>query len=375
MHLGNLTYHKSSHKIIISFVIISALIMLFVFYTSFSSAKIVLKLRREDVNINFNVGLNKNNPLATPINGRIVSKEITGSDELGEIKIKKIDDYAKGKVIVHNKLAKNLTLVAGSQLKPVDSDIIFKTKGPLILKPKSQIETEIISTVKGKIGELGLTKFTFIKLWSGWTELVYAESKKNFSNGEKEGQIVSEEDLNNLSEKLAASLFEQGLNELEDEVKDNEEIWDQFFKKEIISFKTSAGVSQEAKELQAEMKLKLTGVLLNKEMLKNLAEAKIKNQIIDDQELENLDEGNLTAEIIEIDPKKNEAEFKINSTALLKPVVIDEIKNKEKIFGLNQDEVKTYYKKYQEEIENVEVYFSPFWQKSVPSGNVEIIVE
>lgn len=375
MNLGRISPSKSPYKIFFVFIIISFLVIVFVFYTSFSKAKIVLKLRQEKIETSFDIAVGKEKANATLISGRFIEKEINGSDELSDIKIKKVDDFASGKVIVYNKLAKNLTLVAGSQLKPANSDLIFKTTGPLILKPQSKVEMTVLATQKGIASNLKPTKFSFIKLWSGWNNLVYAESKKDFTGGEKEGKIVSEDDINNLRAKLSNDLFSKSLSDLKNDLKDNEEIWDQVFKKETVSFKTSAEINQETEKIKADLKLKITGILLNKEMLKNLAIARLKGQIIGEKEFADFNEEDFKAEILEIDAKKNQAIFKIFCSAFLKPVLVKEALDKEKIIGLNNDEVKTYYRKFQEDIENVDVYFSPFWQKSVPGGNVEIVTE
>lgn len=374
MNLGKIGPSRSPYKIIFVFGIISFLVLVFVFYTSFSKAKITLELRKEKIDTTFEIAVGKEKINATSVSGRFVEKEIQGSDELNDIKSKKVDDFASGKVTVYNKQNKALTLVASSQLKPENSDIIFKTTGPLILKPKDQVEMKVVATQKGIAGNLKPTKFTFVKLWSGWKGLVYAENKEEFTGGEKTGKIVSKEDINNLQTKIVDDLFTKYIADIKNEQKDNEEFWDQLFKKEIASFKTSVDANESADKLKADLKLKITGVLLNKEMLENLVIAKLKGQIIGEKEFAELDENNLKAEIIELNPQKNQAIFKISCSAFLKPVLPKEALDKEKITGFNYDEIKTYYKKYQEDIENVDFYFSPFWQKTVPSGNVEIIV-
>ncbi|MFA6296037.1 MAG: hypothetical protein WC663_01670 [Patescibacteria group bacterium] len=375
MNLGRIGPSRSPYKAIFIFGIISFLILIFVFYTSFSKAKIILNLRKEKIETNFEIAVGKDKINATSVSGRFIEKEISGSDETSEIKSKTVDDFATGKVTIYNKQTKSLTLLASSQLKPVDSDIIFKTTGPLVLKPNDKVEMKIVATQKGVAGNLAPTKFNFVKLWDGWKNLVYAENKQEFTGGEKTGKIVSEEDLNNLRVKISDSLFAKFLDDTKNEQKENEELWDQLFKKEISSFKSSVDANTEADSLKADLKLKITGVILNKEMLENLAIAKLKDQIIGEKEFSELDDENFKAEIIEIDPKKNQAVFKIYCSAFLKPVLAKEALDKEKITGFNNDEVKTYYNKYKEDIETVEVYFSPFWQKTVPSGNTEITVK
>ncbi len=377
MNLGKVGPSRSPYKIIFVFGIISFLVLVFVFYTSFSKAKITLNLRKEKIDTTFEIAVGKDKINATSVSGRFVEKEVAGSDEITDIKEKKVDDFASGKVTVFNKQNKALTLVASSQLKPENSEIIFKTTGPLILKPKGKVEMKIVAGQKGVAGNLTPTKFTFVKLWPGWKDLVYAENKEEFTGGEKTGRIVSEEDINNLRTKIVDDLFAKFFVDIKNEEKDNEELWDQLFKKEISGFKTSADASEEADKLKADLKLKITGVLLNREMLENLAIAKLKGQIIGEKEFAKLDDDNFKAEIIEMNPQKNQAIFKISCSAFLKPILAKEALDKEKITGLNYDEIKTYYKKYQEDIESVDVFFSPFWQKTVPggNGNVEIVEE
>lgn len=376
MYLGKVAPTKSPYKIIMLFIVMTFLVAIFVFYTSFSKAKIVIKPNFEKISTSFFVTVGKGSNDSTSINGRFVQREIEGSDELNDILTKKIDDFARGKVVVHNKLKKNLTLVANSQLKPKDSNIIFKTDKALILPAGAKVQVGITASKKGVDGNIAPMKFNFVKLWSGWSNLVYAQSKETMSGGEKEGQIVSEKEINNLKEKLTNDLFEKGIEKLKGELKDNEDIWEKIVKKEEVFFKPSVLAGQEAEQLKADLKLKLITVLFNKEMLKNLAEAKLKGKVIDGKDFIGLDEESFNAEILEMDSKKKKAKFKIFLDGKVQPVFSDDVLDKEKIIGLNEEELKKYYKKYRREIDDVEIYFSPFWQKSVPSAkdHVDIVI-
>ncbi len=374
MYLGKIAPTKSPYKIIIIFAIITFLVVAFVFYTSFSRAKIVIKPNMEKISTSFFITVGKESKDSTSINGKFVQKEIEGSDELSNISAKTVDDYAHGKVTVHNKLKRNLTLVANSQLKPVNSDMIFKTDKSLILPAGAKVQIGITASKKGTGGNIEPTKFTFVKLWPGWSNLVYAESKAAMTGGEKEGQIVSEEEINSLKEKLSDNLFANGVEELKGELSDNEDVWEKAIRREEVSFKPSVQSGQEAEKLKVDLKLKLTAILFNKEMLKSLAEAKLKGKVIDGKEFTSLDEESFNAEILEMDYKKKHAKFKIFLEGNVQPQFSDDILNKEKIIGLNEEELKKYYQKFRREIDDVEVSFSPFWQSSVPGtkDHVEI---
>lgn len=368
---------KSYKGIFIFFILLTFGLIGFVIYTSFSQAIITIYPKQEKIDINFDAKIRKNeDSLANILKGKVLQVFESDEEKIIDIPKKETGNRAEGKVTLYNNSKEPLGIVGRTQLESKSTGIIFRTREMASLPAGGKVEADAQSDLEGTKGEIGPDKFTLVKLSPEWQKLVYGESKNKFAIKKRMAAIVTQELINQEKNKLIKKLGQHGLNKMESQLESGEKIPEKSKKNEIIEEKISVAPETETKEFTIYIKIKMTAIAFDENQLYKMAEEKLKKKATENKEYLGTNATNTKYEIASYNLNQNIADLKVYADANIgSKIKVEEI-DKEKLLGRNKGELEAYLAN-DPRIDRVEVLFSPFWTKRVPTlkDHIEIIIK
>ena len=379
MYVGRIETGKSYKKIIFLFAIISLLLIGFVFYASFSKADIKITPKKEVINTEYEVSIKPNEDLDLTqlqnIQGRMIQTEAEETQKITDIGLKTIDDRAQGTITIYNNLDHSQPLLPHSQMLS-DSGILFRTDARVAVPAHGKVEVGITADQPGAQGNIEPTHFTVVKIWQNWQSSFYGETKTATTGGTKEVKVATQEVIDQAQNQVVDSLYQKGLENLRTQLKPKEEVNEKAIKREILVNEASVKPDTPTEEFEMKVKLKLVAIIFDEQTLIDLGVARIKKKISASKEFTGYDAEQTTFEVTEYNPEEGSAKVKVNLVGSTISKLGNQVFDKEQLAGRDQEEVEKYYGAM-DDIEKIEVSFSPFWVNSVPSlkDHIEITVE
>lgn len=378
MYLGKIDNSRGSYwKYIIIFAVISLILVGGVSYAVFSKAEIKLIPQREQIEVDFGVTVSEGADLASGdgVSGRIVSEELEATKLIADVPTKGVEQQAKGKVIIHNNRDEGQPLLPKTQLATKDG-IIFRTDSRADVPAKGKAEVGVTADQPGKMGNIEPQRLEIVKIWDQWKDLIYAENKEPMSGGYREAKIVDAAELERGKNLLTADLKGEGIDKLKAKLKSGEAIFEDGVQVEVLKYEPKIQENAEASQYQADIKIKISAVILAEDILREVATLKLKERVAEGMEFGGIDEATFSYQLKSINEAEKSARVKVYLTGWMIPMIPDEAHDKKSLTGRNKEEVADFYERIPE-IDSVEVTFSPFYVTSVPGNDeqVEIILE
>ena len=379
MYVGRIETGKSYKKIIFFFALISIALVGFVLYASFSKAEIKITPQKETLNTEYEVRIEPNTDLDLTqlqnIQGRMIQTELEETQKITDIGLKTIDTKAKGTATIVNRLDHSQSLVPHTQLLS-DSGVLFRTDARVVAPAGGRVEVGIYADQPGAQGNIEPTHFTIVKIWQNWQSSFYGETKGATTGGTQELKVATQEVIDNAQNKVASDLYQKGLENLRGQLNSPEEINEKAIKKEILVNEASVKPDAPTEEFEMKVKLKLVAIIFDEQTLIDLGVARIKKKISESKEFTKYDANQTTYDVVEYNPEEGWAKVKVSLVGETVAKLGNQVFDKEQLAGRNKEEVGKYYA-VMDDIEKVDVSFSPFWVKSVPSlkDHIEITVE
>lgn len=361
-------------RIAVTFIILTAFLFVFILYLSFSKASIIIETDHEIVSLDFSVNIEKEPSSEGAIQGEVASVIIQGEFEeetTGTVEEK--EGVARGVVTILNKTSNNQVLIKTTRLLTSD-DKLFRLDEEVTVPAGGKVEARIYANEAGEDGVVGPALFTIPGLWEGLQDKIYAESVESTSISAEEIKVVSQEDLNRVSNKLRNQLLEQGKEELELTILGD---WSgQEFTSEIIEEEFDVETGEQAESLNLYMELRIVGILYDKDELRNIAKNKLEESISSDVELTKIDYEKMRVDITRYDLSVENAGLKIfiNGDTVLKSS--SQIFDKNRLVGMDKQTVIDYFKDF-DSIKSVTIELKPFWLKRIPElrDHIEIRIK
>lgn len=382
MYIGKIDTGKSYKKVIVGFILISAVLIAIVFYASVSHALIVIHPVEEKISTDFEIGIKRElTAEATPVpsqnlQGKIITVEKEGEKKIASLPEKEVDEQPKGKVAIYNKRSESQPLLANSQLRAESNGKIYRTDEAVNVPAGGQVEVGITSVDKGKGAETEPTKFTFIKLWEGLADTVYAENKEAITGGTANRHVATAEFMDKQKEDLSKDLYLEARNEIITALAEGEKLQDSAIKTEILESKTSVEPDSATDSFTVNMRIKATAVLFNEQDLFNIANQKLNDKVSGGKVLAYALDNSFRYEILSINEEEGTATLKVHLEGIATPKISSDIFNKDKLLGRTPEETKKYFQQFPE-IQSIDISLSPFWVNSIPAlkDHIEITVE
>ena len=378
-NLGTYDSGVSFRKFIFVFLLVSVVVGAGVFYSALSRATIkiipksTVKEITADVMVDGNLSFHDLGKDILP--GEIKTREAEGTEKNIEVANKKIDEFARGKVIIRNNTSYPQGIRQGAGLHPVGAppEVNFITVSRLMLPPKTSREAEIIATVKGAKGNLPPGKFELLNLDTKYMrENLYAESKEKTDGGIREARIITQEDLDRADAELSKKMFRKTIEEMNKNLEEGKVIKGESSHFTIIDRKATAPAGTEAESFEVSLKIEVKGVTINETDLKAIAEKKIQSLGEANEEFVRYEPDSFSYSLSELDLLNKKALLKVKLKGVFNTKLSSKVFNKESITGYNQKALEEHFSHYNN-ISGIEVNFWPPFRKTVP--NVESRVE
>lgn len=218
-----------------------------------------------------------------------------------------------------------------------------------------------------------LDKMTIPGLWPQLQDMIFAKSPDGFKQESRPGYNVSKENIDTAQNNLIAEAKKQGLEKINELLTADLKIDENrlFIKQEILS---SSAVGDNSPEAKIKEKVKVSALVFATSDLYKLAENKFTSQLASDQSVVEFLTDKYSYKISEIDVEKNTAILEVNLDAKIKSSSHPWLIDKEKLVGLNAEQIKEYLQG-EFSINEAEVEFFPFWVKTAPKLKDHIIIE
>ncbi len=375
---------KNKKKIFMAVGIICFVVLGFVFYFTLSKAEVFIKPKRENMQFQTELNIDKNVAFTELDNNRIPGQlfqvEKEGEREFQSTQEKELREKAKGTITIYNQYSSApQTLVKTTRLISEKDKLFRMTKTVVIPGAKveegkiipSSIDIEIEAAEPGEEYNIKPSSFT-IPGFKGTAKYTgfYGTSAEQMSGGIiGKVKVVSESDIQGAKDILTVELKKEVEEELGDRIPSNLRMLEDAVLVEVLEASSSVEADKPADKFK--IKIKVTGKMLgfdendaisliNKNLEANIAE----NKVIAPNTIEisyavtdiNLEKGTakLTCEV------KEDITWEIN---------LEEIR--QELAGKNEIEIRQYLSS-RLEIENARVVFWPFWVKKIPSEKDKI---
>jgi len=369
MYLGKIKTGQSYKKVIIIFAALSVFLIAAVGYLSFAKATIEVTPKVDEAETQFTTSIQPNPNLdprkAETITGRIIDASDEGGLEVNQVSTKQIDEYASGTVTLTNTRGQAQPLLATTQLLSSEG-VLFRTVSRVVVPAGSSIQADVVSDQPGAAGNIGPSHFTIVKLFQGWQDQIYGDSSEAMTGGVREVQMVTQEDIDAAKNELSEQVYTNATENIRTKLEEGEMILEQALSKEVLEFSSSVEANTEADSFSISMKGRVTAVVFEEGQLLELAKSKLQSEISTDRELSDYRMSDLKYTVGTYDLNNGTAELEVFFKGQTVLKLSNDIFDKSQLFGLRQEEVKQYFDEFQD-IENIEVKFSPFWVTTVPA--------
>jgi len=321
--------------------------------------------------------------------------------------------HAKGKIRIFNK-SRNDKYFVPSRFATKDG-IVFRNTKPINV-PKATIkkkedgteetvfgfldvevvadERDVNGDIIGKRGNIDPTFFTMPAIPNLSPSFFWAQSFEPMSGGDATvKKFVSEEDLKSAEIQARQQMIEIGKEELrkkneernKKEGKNSAVLEDEkAFSNEVVEVKIPEWLKDKfAEEFEVFVKLKMTGLVFNKEQVVNTCKKNIRNNVHPDKKLAFVDENSFKYSIIERNMQlgrykitatiegREEYELSVEKESGLKLVH----KIKEEAMGKPVQQAENLINNF-EEISKVKIKNEPFWAFTIPTllENIEVVL-
>jgi hypothetical protein len=363
-------------KIISFFLVLTIGAIFLILHFALSKATITIFSRNEDQNKQIIIALQAENT-GSVSNDALIGKIINVDLELEASAPSNSEsipaEYAGGTVTIINNYSKDQTLVKTTRLLSTTGKI-YRIAENVNVPSKGQIKVWAEADQAGSdyVSE-PLDKMTIPGLWPQLQDQIFAQAPDGFKQESRPGYNVSKENIDTAQNNLLAEAKKQGLEKINELLTGDLKIDENrlFIKQEILS---SSAVGDNSQSAKIKEKINIYGLVFSVADLYKLAENKFTSQLASDQSILEFAPDNYSYQISEIDLEKNEAIIEVNLAAKIKTSSHPWLIDKEKLVGLNAEQIKEYLQG-EFSISEAEVKFFPFWVKTAPKLKDHIIIE
>lgn len=356
-------------KIAIGFAMFAFLLVAVILYFSFVRVTIVLIPNQERINSNviFDVHDTATDTVAgnSVISGVVQKVKTDVTDVFDATGETILGQEAVGKVVIYNSHNKNQPLVATTRLLPVsDPDKLFRISNTVNVPAGGSVEVGIYADEPGPEMAIDPTKFTIPGLWAGLQDKIYAKSSEAVVYQEKVKKYILQDDIDNGKRYLKQKLIANVKKKINSDYGEFEKV---IYKTDENSIKseTKATVNDEVDNFEMAMQADVVVVAFDSEKASKLAEQKFISSLDDNKVMLSFDSKNIIYSLNNFSLSDKTAT--INATFEGRVSLKDDsgIVDKEKIVGLNRNQLDAYLKELPD-IAGYEVKFYPPFINKIP---------
>lgn len=303
----------------------------------------------------------------------IVEEEITSSKSFENTGATSHEDFSKGSITFTNNQDQEQRLLPKTQMRHVDSGILFTTDTPVVIPPKGTLKVSVTAKEKGVKGDVPPGKFVVEKFQKSLQEAVPAQSTEVFSGGQSTDTPISQEAIDTAQRTVLEQAKQEALAKLTAKA-GGAAIRPDLLTIEIESQSVSASAGSKALRYIAQAKVKARGFVVDTHDLISLMTLALRASVASDEEFLSYDVASFSLKIAQTDWTAGQARVTTSLTGKYsKKIGLNEL-NTENLSGLSQQEIINRFTA-SPGIGAVDVSFSPFWVRSAPSKESQIDIK
>lgn len=351
------------------FVLLTAALLVAVFYFSLAKAEIRVIPLAQMSNVDFIVLIQPEANGEEVLAGQVAQTTTAGEKKFIVTKTQEVKGSVLGEVTIYNTTNNSQVLVATTRLLASDNTLL-RINRRVTVPARGEAVVEVYADQPEQFISLEPTKFTIPGLHQELQAKIYAESKSSLSAGGRQVKILTAEEIEQAKKSYSEELTAQALETLAQKtgvisiVKEQATV-------EVGEFSVNEPVGTETDDFIAKLSLKVTAVIYDQQKLTQLAQTKLLGYAPQTREIAGFTGSQLGVEVQSYDLAKQQAKLRVSyqTNVWLQPGL--GILDKSKIAGLSSAEVKQYFMQFPE-IKSVTIKLSPPWSKRLPQDQSKI---
>ena len=367
-HISNFPSFK---KIAIGFIVLAAILLIFIVYFSFAKATITLELNDEPKSFTFDMSVT---PTSTESDllGEIIAEEVEIKKDFDVKNFREEPGVATGKIKIVNEKSTSQALIKTTRFLSAEGALFRLTNG-VTVPAGGEIIADVYADEKGETFNIGPTKFTIPGLSESLQKQVYGTSDSAMTGGIKKIGVLTQTDIDTAKNEMKENLINLAKEKLQEMYKDKE-FDENLINVEIENTEISDEVGDEISGFSINAKVLVQAVIVNKDDLIEVAQEKYKEKNTSGETITSWMLDDMEYKITSVNEDKNEANLEVKMTAQVSGTFDAEKFDKSEIAGFDKTGVEYYFSQFPG-VKSVDVKFWPFWVKGAPALADRIEVE
>lgn len=275
------------------------------------------------------------------------------------------EDFARGTVTLVNKRDEVQELLPQTHLKHGATGVYFLTDSPVAIPAQGSVAMNVTAKEKGAAGNVGPGRFEIEKLPAELKADVYAESSTAFAGGVVVETPISEEELVAATQEVRVAAEQKARAQLTSQT-GGAPLRESLVATDVMEEIVSAEVGSRAQAFTVKATVRARGFLAHDNDLLSLTLLALRSQVEADKEFESYRPESFAVTIERADFDAGQARVVGTLTGVFASKIGPSALEAANLAGLSAEEVREHFRSIPE-VGEVEVSFSPFWVRSVPS--------
>lgn len=370
---------KYYYKIVIGFVALTALLVVMIVYFAFSKTDIVVHTMPVTKEITLEATLQDLDGvlLLADLEDTIGYTDFTGVDEK--------EGASTGTVTLTNETSDDQPLIETTRLlSEADNEedrVLFRTQEYVVIPAGGTVDVPVAADEEGEAGDIGPSTFEVVALDDSLKSSVYGESSAPMTGGLSTSTAVGEEDIVNAQAEVRNRIEQKALDLFRAEVKTREGMPPnaQFIESvaiiEAVDGTVDATVGETVDELSVSQKLTVAAPVINTEALMEFINSELPKQLdVDSTVTSNINPEEIQITLQNVSDNQTNAQLQLLLTVDTSLSVTSDILDKGQLVNKTRDEITQHLTSF-DEIDDVEVKFSPFWARRTGGAQDSIDIE
>lgn len=367
-NIQNKRIEKYYYKIVFGFVIMSVLLMVLIVYFAFSKTEITVYAKKQTQEITLTATL-------SDVDGVLMFSDIGDETTFTDIEqsVNQKIGKAEGTVTIFNETSDDQPLLETTRLlsegESEEDRVLFRTQEYAVIPANGSAEVSVIADEEGAVGDIPPSDFEVVALAESLKSSVYGKSTAAMSGGITETTAISETDIENAKkageEKIktqALTLFQNELKERTD-IPSNAKLIENIFIVETPIETVSAEENDVAKEIIVNQQMTVAAPVINTDAMMSFINNELPEKIDENRVVvSNIDPNSVTISIDEISENQTDAKLSLSFSVETTISENNDLVLPSTFLNSTKEEIRNALLIH-EEIEDVQIDFSPFWAR------------
>jgi hypothetical protein len=365
--LGETRIEQYYYKIVFAFVALTAAMVVMIVYFAFAKTDITVYAQPTTTDIVLEATLQD-------LDGVLMIADLEDTVEYDDFTgVEEESGFSTGTVTMTNETTEDQPLVSTTRLLSAsdneDERILFRTQEYVVVPAQGSIDVTVIADEEGASGDIEPAQFEVVALDDSLKESIYGQSEQSMTGGLSTETTVGEEDIVNAQAEARNRISQKAIDLFRAEVKTREGMPPnpRFIESVAVideaADSVSADIGETVDELTISQTLTVAAPVINTEALMDFINSELPTELEEDSVVtSNINPEELDITLQSVSDNQTNAQLQILLTVETSLSTASPILDLAKLTNKTEDEVNLYLTAY-DEIDTVEVDFSPFWAR------------